>query len=104
MMASQPRIVVNRFFVLAAVATVCSPFASMSTYLYCSRTGMGFSSASDGAAYLLSAAIGAVCFLGIRPVPPAPRIALAAMYAMVLLYFLFFYSLYFVGIVFGDWL
>jgi hypothetical protein len=80
------------------------PPVLMSVYLGLSRwPTRWFTTGSDWAALALSAAVGAVCIAWL-PVSAAVRITLAAVYLPVEGYALFLYTLYFVGVVFGDWL
>ncbi len=86
------------------ICIVIGPTVLMSCYLTLSRWPLRwFTGASDWAALVLSVMVGVACIVRL-PVPAAQRAVLALIYTMLSGFGLCMYSLYFVGIIFGDWL
>jgi len=87
-----------------SVGAAVLPFLAASLYLVFTRwPHHRFTTLSDhcglGAALLIGAAL-----VGTLPISVAVRIALLCFYIPLISFLLFMYSLYFVGMVFGDWL
>ena len=87
-----------------ALGAVFTPFAIMSLYLLFSRWPQRkFTAASDGIAMGIGIMIGCAS-LACLPLRRWMRILAVILYLPLVAYALLIYSLYFVGVVFNDWL
>jgi hypothetical protein len=93
---------VGRLLGCSLGATV-APFALMSIYLLVSRGITGFSATGDWCGLGLSLLAGAGSVLGL-PIAAWQRVLLVGLYLPVMGVVLLIYTLFFVGVVFGDWL
>ena len=86
----------------ALALAIPAPFAIISLYLYATRA-LSLGTQYDLASIMLCIAVG-VAGLAVLPLNFYLRIALIPCYMGVLGLALFYYALWFVGVVFDDWL
>jgi hypothetical protein len=94
----------GRWTGLLLAGVLLGPPAVMSLYLGLSRwPTRWFTTGTDGAALAVAVVAGLACIARL-PVPATARVMLALVYVPAAGLALVLYALYFVGVVFGDWL
>jgi len=94
----------HRAIVWRLLITVLAPFIIMSVYLLCSRWPSRWFTESSDYAGMAGAVVAFIVCLGTFPARASIRVAAVLITVPVLYCILTVYSLWFVGVVFNDWL